>query len=62
LCVGLAICVFAGLLPLDPPERQRTFWHGLYFKRVLIWITAVYFVSGTTWMTLREKRKAKAAP
>jgi cytosine permease len=62
LCVGLAICVFAGLLPLDPPERQRTFWHGLYFKRVLIWITAVYFVSGTIWMTLREKRKAQTAP
>ncbi len=54
----LAVAVAIRGLPLDRPTEFLAGAHRFYFKQALIAITAAYFVCGTIWMTLRERRKS----
>ena len=54
----LALAVATRGLPLDRPEEFLAGAHQFYFKQVLIVITVAYFLCGTIWMTLRERRKS----
>jgi len=53
----LAVAVFARALPLDRPELYEAGTYPFYFKQTLIVVTAIYFVCGTIWMSLRENRR-----
>ncbi len=61
LCFLFGLCVFMGFLSLDRPTNIVTLGQHLYFKRIVIAMTAVYFLFGTIWMILRERRKGQAA-
>jgi NCS1 family nucleobase:cation symporter-1 len=50
VCFALAIWVFSS----DPSSYDH---HFAIFKKVLIWPTLIYFVSGTVWVVKRNKVK-----
>ena len=45
LCLVLPLLTFAGMMEID------------VFKRILIWITLVYFAAGVGWIGQREEPK-----
>ena len=58
LCLFFSICVFQGYMASDSPVKCLKFNDYLSFKNILIVVTAIYFISGVIWMSLRERRNA----